>query len=601
MGRMLLAALMMTVSLMLCTSLGFSQERVAATTDALLNNSKIRHGETLLKNFADGKSTARVIVNLSMPGRFAQISERGVRKRVFKDVGLRRELKEAIGKIQARVIGRMDPHKVRAKQTFRYVSGFSAEVTLEGLQELAQSNEVVSIEIDRILQPHLAQGISLINASVVRNSYSGAGIAIAICDTGVDYNHPKLGGGGFPNGKVIGGWDFGDGDEDPMDENGHGTRCAGIAAGDIGVMAGDYVGGVAHSAKLYALKISSGSGGSALASNVIVAWEWCITHREEDRNNPIMIVSTSFGGGKYDTVCDEEDLMTRTAANVVAAGMTLFVSSGNEGYCDSLSWPACISHVVSVGAVYDDAGFGYAPCVSSDSCATKFETGGCETDYYAVDVAAADVVPSYSNTAPFLDLFAPSNRAYTTDIAGYHASFGGTSAACPYAAGAAACLQSAAKFVTGSYLTPAEVRSSLASTGDLITDGKVDITKPRINLGSAVDAVGYLCECDLVPDTTPTVIPRGELLGFEARVTNNTDKTGCVLFGSKLTKPDETRTGWVIHPETVCLGPYESKSKHVSHTVPGSFVPGTYTYHGYVGRYGKGILHECQFEFTVTE
>ena len=96
-------------------------------------------------------------------------------------------------------------------------------------------------------------GIPLMNAAEARNSYSGSGLSIAICDTGIDYTHPKLGGGGFPNTKVIGGYDTGQDDADPMDGNGHGTGCAGIAAGDMG-NAGDYIGGVYYGARLYALK-----------------------------------------------------------------------------------------------------------------------------------------------------------------------------------------------------------------------------------------------------------------------------------------------------------------------------------------------------------
>ena len=108
-----------------------------------------------------------------------------------------------------------------------------------------------------------------------------------------------------------------------------------------------------------------------------------------------------------------------------------------------------------------------------------------------------DKVTSYSNSASFLTLFAPSNQAYTTDIVGsggyssgdYYTSFGGTSAACPYAAGSAAVLQQAAKAKTGAYLTPAQVKTYLVNNGDNVTDGKVAVTKPRINLGRAVDAL----------------------------------------------------------------------------------------------------------------
>ena len=49
-------------------------------------------------------------------------------------------------------------------------------------------------------------------------------VIIAIVDTGVDYNHPDLAG------KVISGYDFVHNDDDPVDDAGHGTYCAGIAA-----------------------------------------------------------------------------------------------------------------------------------------------------------------------------------------------------------------------------------------------------------------------------------------------------------------------------------------------------------------------------------
>jgi hypothetical protein len=109
------------------------------------------------------------------------------------------------------------------------------------------------------------------------------------------------------------------------------------------------------------------------------------------------------------------------------------------------------------------------------------------------------MVTSYSNTATFLDILAPSNQAYTTDIAGaggystgdYTDSFGGTSAACPYVAGTVASLQSAAKELLGRYLTPAEVREKLTAMGDYIIDGKIAITKPRVNLGRVIDNLAF--------------------------------------------------------------------------------------------------------------
>jgi subtilisin family serine protease len=597
------SALLVATVIAVCTPTCLAQDESLQIIERLLLSPKMKRPEDILKDFVDGKSTTRVIINLPRPVTSDQPGR-------VKDDQHRSKLRETIKAAQNGMMSRMDSSNFRVTNRFAYVSGLSAEVTLEGLSKLLESDEVVSIDKDEILEAHLAQGISLMNGSLTRNTHDGAGVAIAICDTGIDYTHPQLGAGEFPNNKVIGGYDTGDEDNDPMDFNGHGTCCAGIAAGDIANV-GDYVGGVAPGAKLYALKISFGDGGSAYASDMIEAWEWCITHREDDPQHPIMIISTSFGGGQYSTACDDTlAAMTEAAANAVGAGISLFASSGNDGFCGAINWPACISHVASVGAVYD-SGFGtYFPCVSPDSCATKYSTGQCETGYYAVDTTAADSVPSYSNVAMFMDLLAPSDSVYTTDIVGfggyadgdYYSGFGGTSASCPYAAGAAACLQSAAQSVRGSYLTPAALRSNLTGTGDLITDQKVSITKPRINLGSASEALSLvpLCECELLPDATN--VPRGGTLGFQVTVTNNTDEIQRFKWATGLTKPNGNKwppNEYLLGPYVNGLGPYASKSGHRSHTIPNGAPLGSYTYHFYLGRAGGGILHECQFEFVV--
>ncbi|MBC8176585.1 MAG: S8 family serine peptidase [Deltaproteobacteria bacterium] len=457
---------------------------------SLSKSPKLTDSQAILEDFINGGSTTRVIVNIRKPAYASQL-------RNFRNMAVRRQIQEAVRESQDSLIDTLDLQEIRITNRFVYIFGFSCEVTLEGLQNLIDNPEVLSIEKDRILHAQLAQGIPLMNASTSRSSYNGSGLAVAICDTGIDYTHSMLGGGGFPNSKVIGGYDCGDDDTDPMDQEGHGTACAGITSGTLGTV-GDYIGGVAYNSKLYAVKISTGSTGSASASNMIEGWEWCITHQNDDSSNPIMIISTSFGGGRYYSTCDSASTaMTTAAANAVAAGMTLFVSSGNDGYCDSIGWPACISHVISVGAVYDanlgrNPPSGYVGCIKSGSCVGT-PAPPCDEKWYVDDPANADQVTTYSNTASFLSLLAPSNWAYTTELGGGYwdtaNGFGGTSAACPYAAGAAACLQSAAKSVTGSYLSPGEVKSKLVDTGDSITDEKVSITKPRVDLEAAVNSL----------------------------------------------------------------------------------------------------------------
>ncbi|MFW2440134.1 MAG: S8 family serine peptidase [Arenicellales bacterium] len=502
------------IFILLCVA-GAAQAGNDPELTRLLGSDKIIRAPNVLAPFSAGADKVKVIVTLrpssqvnalhrqsllsiSNPAKATQQAGKSVYFNL-KDESIRSGLQQTVAQKLNVYTNGLNRSKINVTRKFTYVFGFAAEVTLAGLTALKNDPEVLAIEEDLILQPHLNQGISLINGVAARSNYNGAGVSVAVTDTGIDYTHPMLGNGGFPNSKVIGGYDFGMGDANPIPSgispNAHGTAVAGIIAGNLGAT-GDYIGGVAPAAKLYALKISNDSDHSATSSAMIAAWEWALTHQNDDANNPILVINTSFGGGEYTSSCDSAlSSMTQAAANAVAGGISIFVSSGNDGFCSSMGWPACITHVNSVGAVYDanigTAGF----CVSTNSCLLTSPNPGCPAGTEAFfESTFADKVTSYSNSASFLTFFASSNNAYTTDISGapgyaggdYTTGFGGTSAAAPYAAGAAAVLQHAAMSITGSYLTPADVRDKFQTSGDLITDSKVAITKPRINLGDAV-------------------------------------------------------------------------------------------------------------------
>ncbi|MCG3148584.1 MAG: hypothetical protein PCFJNLEI_02029 [Verrucomicrobiae bacterium] len=462
-----------------------------------LGRAKLLLPEQVLAGFAKPGDRVAVIVNLVTPARAKQPTDWNARASL-------QSLQVAIRATTDQVLGAVDGKEHRVRLRFDNQASFSCDVTERGLQQLLNHPLVESVEPVQELEAHLAQGIPLMNAFATRSMYSGTNIAIAICDTGIDYTHARLGGGGFPNGKVIGGYDFGDWDADPKpNDQAHGTACAGIAAGDLDAI-GDYIGGVAPEAKLYALKISYGSTKTASNDSMVAAWDWCVTHKNDDPSNPILVMSTSFGSGRYYTPgsCDSySPAMTTAASNAVAAGITVLASSGNDGYCDSVSWPAGISSVISVGAVYDQGIGTYDFCVSSSSCANKsLICGGSppQLRQWARDTTASDRVAVYANVSTNLSLLAPAEHCYTLDIVGangsstndYYAFFGGTSAACPYAAGAVACLQQAARTLLGDYLSPATVRALLTESGELLTDHKVTMVKPRVDLGNAIASLG---------------------------------------------------------------------------------------------------------------
>ena len=158
------------------------------------------------------------------------------------------------------------------------------------------------------------------------NPIDGTGMVIAIIDTGVDYKHPDLGGGFGPNYKVIGGYDFGDNDTDPMDSNGHGTHVAGIAAADGKVK------GVAPKAKILAYKIVSGDSGSASTESIIAGIERAVKDGANAAN-------LSFGSGSLGT-SDPEDPENKAFDNAADAGVLSSIAAGNQGArCQTKPYP----------------------------------------------------------------------------------------------------------------------------------------------------------------------------------------------------------------------------------------------------------------------
>ena len=453
--------------------------------------------EQEINKMFDQEGKARVIVNLKKSlitkSKAALINGRSTKQ-------FRSKVKE----VRDSVLNKFKSKKgFKTHHEFDNIASFSASVTPDQLNELLAEDNIASIEPVKKYKCFTAQGLPLMNAFDNRSADTGSGISIAVCDTGIDYYHPMLGGGSFPNNKVIGGYDFGDNDSDPFPySSAHGTACSGIAAGAIGLN-GDYIGGVAPDSKLYALKVTEGEEEDMYTDTIASSWDWCVTNQYADPNNPIMVISVSLGGGNFSDICDNfEFLLAIAAQNAANAGITILAASGNDGYCDSISSPACVSNIISVGATYDRTLSSGGWCVEAESCVGSPDPNTCDTDYICNDsgVSAGDV-SCYSNSGPILDLLAPSYSVTTADISGadgydstdYTEGFAGTSAACPYAAGAAAVIQQRAYASLGSFLSPAQVRSLLADTGTLVLDPKSGLSKPLVNLGNALDS---LFQCD---------------------------------------------------------------------------------------------------------
>lgn len=165
---------------------------------------------------------------------------------------------------------------------------------------------------------------------------AGSGIKIAIIDTGVNYKHPDL------KENYIGGYDFVNNDTDPMDDNGHGTHCAGIALG-TGRASGFKNVGVAPMADLYVYKVLDNEGIGDLSS-VLRAFDQALI-------DEIDVISISFGNNEE--LAFPNSTLSLAADSAVEAGIVVVASAGNDGAKGPISSPACARNVICVGATDD--------------------------------------------------------------------------------------------------------------------------------------------------------------------------------------------------------------------------------------------------------
>lgn len=151
---------------------------------------------------------------------------------------------------------------------------------------------------------------------------TGSGRIVAVVDTGVDYTHPDLKNRmwqntHYPALKGVCGFDFIDGDDDPMDLNGHGTHCAGI----IGAQGNNAVGisGVNQDIRIMALRALDANG-SAHLSHEIAAYNYI--SRAIDLGEPVTAINNSWGGGADSLIFAKliDVVGKKGAVTVVAAG-----------------------------------------------------------------------------------------------------------------------------------------------------------------------------------------------------------------------------------------------------------------------------------------
>ena len=215
---------------------------------------------------------------------------------------------------------------VQARRRYRYLlNGLSATIKMADMRRVAALPEVRGVYPDYQVHALLEDSVPLIGADQVwtmldpsGQPVTGQGMRVAVIDTGIDYNHPDLGGGFGPVYKVVDGYDFVNDDADPMDDNGHGTHCAGIVA------ASGTLQGMAPDVTLYGYKVLDESG-SGWSSDTIAGIERAADpDADPATDDAVDVMSLSLGGpGSPD---DPGSLAVDAAVDL---GVVVAVAMGN--------------------------------------------------------------------------------------------------------------------------------------------------------------------------------------------------------------------------------------------------------------------------------
>lgn len=181
----------------------------------------------------------------------------------------------------------------------------------------------------------LSKSIQLVGVQTSRQQgLEGQGIKVGIIDTGIDFNHPDLFGYGS-SGRVLGGHNYVNTNEEPLDTNGHGTEVAGI------VGANGKFSGVAPKSQLFSYKVSST--GEAVSSEYIVQ---AISQAIEDKMN---VINISLGVNRTN------DGLEKAVDDAVKNGIVVVSAAGNNGPDnETIGSPGRDFNVITVGASYNN-------------------------------------------------------------------------------------------------------------------------------------------------------------------------------------------------------------------------------------------------------
>lgn len=232
--------------------------------------------------------------------------------------------------------------KCRSMREFPSISCCSASLPFRQIEHLLEScSHIRRIYFDREIKALLDVATPTLHGDETRESeYTGKDVTIGVIDTGV-HPHPDL------EGRITAFKDFINDRQEPYDDNGHGTHCAGDAAGNGQASDGKYK-APAPEANIVGVKALDKRGSGSL-STVIAGIDWCIQNQLKYN---IRILSLSLGSPALESA--EDDLVVKAVEQAWDCGMTVCVAAGNSGPLPgTIGSPGISPKVITVGAVND--------------------------------------------------------------------------------------------------------------------------------------------------------------------------------------------------------------------------------------------------------
>ena len=319
-------------------------------------------------------------------------------------------------------------------------------------------------------------GMPVINAPAAWDIETGdAAVFVAVIDTGIKYDHPDLAANMGTDIDLNKGKDTVNNDNDPMDDNGHGTHVAGT----IGAVGNNATGvaGVNWTVSLLGVKVLAANG-SGSGAQIIAGLNYVVDQKNRGLN--IRVANMSLGGWSTPIADLNTDPYALAHKAVSDAGVILVVAAGNE-YQD-------IDNPGGPGSDPGDPTYDYRGELPYPAC---FQFANMIT---VASITSTTERSAFSNYSPnYVHLAAPGSAILSTTFDGSYGSKNGTSMATPHVAGAAALIVAAHPAETAGQIRARILNYATANanlTGKVSTGGHLNVAAAISGTAPAVPVTG---------------------------------------------------------------------------------------------------------------